>query len=354
MESMQMTASENHRRVLGILVVVAVTLVVSFAGGVIAQRSGKLSRLIQVSKLQTWSIGIFTGASLLSLSSADVRNPVLTAQDVTDVQARFVADPFMVCESHEWYMFFEIRPKNTNDGYIGLATSSDGLNWTYAQVVLHESFHLSYPYVFKWKRDYYMIPETQRSDSVWLYKASLFPTQWARVGCLLPGEYVDPCVIYYGEKWWLFGTGRTGNSYATLHLFYADTPYGPWVKHPASPVVKSDKRNARGGGRILVLNDKVFRFAQDDAETYGRAVRALQITSLTTTRYEEQEVNGNPVLGPSGSGWNADGMHTLDAHELADGQWIACVDGTKDSPVFKFNIFDRRRDSPASAVGMRR
>jgi hypothetical protein len=317
------------------LVVAAVSFIVGFAGGVVAERVKKLSRFLVVSRREAWSVGILTGASPFSLSSANVRNPVLTAKDVTDVQASFVADPFMVSENHKWYMFFEILDKSTSHGCIGLATSDDGFNWTYAQVVLREPFHMSYPYVFKCKNDYYMIPETWEASSVRLYKASVFPTQWSLVGCLLPGVYVDPCVFRYNEKWWLFAS-TIDNS--TLHLFYADSLYGPWIEHPASPVVKRDGHIARGGGRILVLNDKVVRFAQDDEPTYGRAVRALRVTSLTTTCYEEEEANDNPVLRPSGSGWNADAMHTLDAHELADGQWIACVDGRKDTRVLKFHL----------------
>ena len=34
-----------------------------------------------------------------------------------------------------------------------------------------------------------------------------------------------------------------------------------------------------------------------------------------------------PTLGPSGTGWNASGMHHLDAHSRDDESWIACVDG---------------------------
>ena len=44
-----------------------------------------------------WSIGIFTGTSALDIKTDPrVTNPVLTAGDVSDVPANFVADPFMV------------------------------------------------------------------------------------------------------------------------------------------------------------------------------------------------------------------------------------------------------------------
>src|SRR5690242_233585 len=92
-----------------------------------------------------WSIGIYTGAGPLALGpAANAANPVMTARQVTDVPARFVADPFMVRAGKTWHMFFEVFRADTHRGDIGLATSADGFTWTYRQVVLHEPFHLSY------------------------------------------------------------------------------------------------------------------------------------------------------------------------------------------------------------------
>ena len=62
-------------------------------------------------------------------------------------------------------------------GDIGLAVSDDGINWSYKQIVLDEPFHMSYPYVFKWQEDFYMIPESQEANSVRLYRALDFPTK---------------------------------------------------------------------------------------------------------------------------------------------------------------------------------
>ncbi|HEY0729749.1 MAG TPA: hypothetical protein VGD38_16825, partial [Pyrinomonadaceae bacterium] len=84
--------------------------------------------------------------------------PTLSKQNVTDVPTTFVADPFMIHDG-SWHMFFEVL-LTSDKGEIGLATSDNGLDWTYQQIVLREEFHLSYPYVFKWQDTYYMIPET--------------------------------------------------------------------------------------------------------------------------------------------------------------------------------------------------
>ena len=76
-----------------------------------------------------------------------ITNPVLTADDVTDVEAEFVADPFMFHENGTWYMFFEVYNLDNDQGDVGLATSSDGLHWDYEQIVLSDDMHHSYPFV---------------------------------------------------------------------------------------------------------------------------------------------------------------------------------------------------------------
>jgi len=59
-----------------------------------------------VSKEAVWSIGIYTGRNPFDLNASEnIKNPVLTAQDVTDVPAKFVADPFMVKKGSTWHMF---------------------------------------------------------------------------------------------------------------------------------------------------------------------------------------------------------------------------------------------------------
>ena len=41
-----------------------------------------------------------------------------------------------------------------------------------AQVVLEAEHHLSYPFVFEWKEDHYMIPETASVRAVKLFQSS--------------------------------------------------------------------------------------------------------------------------------------------------------------------------------------
>ena len=113
-----------------------------------------------VRETEQWSIGIYSGTTPFDFPERQrLWNPVLRAEDVTDVPAKFVADPFLVQDDETWFLFFEVYNLASKHGDIAIATSTNTRNWKYEQVVLDEPFHLSYPYVFKWEDDYDMIPE---------------------------------------------------------------------------------------------------------------------------------------------------------------------------------------------------
>ena len=329
----------NRKKFLVTFAIVVTTVGVFLFTFLLGALSGKSKRGIIpfVGKRVVWSIGIYSGASPFDVAPApNAINPVLTAKDVTDVPARFVADPFMVFENNIWYMFFEVFNENSMDTDIAVATSNDGLSWTYKQIVLDEPFTLSYPYVFKWMDQYYMVPETHKARSVRLYKAIDFRTKWSFVANLINGGFpLDPTIFRYRDRWWMFVESNIVR-YDELRLYYADDLTGPWMEHPKSPVICGDANIARPGGRVIVMDDRLFRYTQDCEPNYGNQVRAFEITELTTTTYEEREIEGNPVLERSRTGWNSMGMHHIDPHRIGDKQWIACVDGYTE--VLRFGL----------------
>jgi|YelNatPaOPRAMG01_1025707.scaffolds.fasta_scaffold40760_1 hypothetical protein len=282
---------------------------------------------------QHWSIGIYSGDSPLRLHAPEgFQNPVLNYRDVSDVDGKLVADPFMVRTEGRWHMFFEVE--TAGRGQIGWATSDDAVRWAYGRIVLSEPFHLSYPYVFEWQGDYFMVPESFQADSVRLYKATRFPEEWSFQRTLLEGSpLLDPSLLRYNGKWWMFVETNPQHKYDTLRLFYANELTGPWQEHPRSPVVEGNNRKARPAGRVQVIDGRPVRFAQDCYPRYGTRVRAFAISELSTRAYRESECPESPILGPSGTGWNELGMHHVDPHKVADGKWIACVDGVVLKPI---------------------
>src|SRR5687768_2245112 len=85
-----------------------------------------------VAQREQWTIGIYTGESPFTFDPAQNKsNPVLTAQDVTDVPGKFVADPFLVEENSTWYLFFEVYNLKTEQGDLAVAISTNTKRWKY-------------------------------------------------------------------------------------------------------------------------------------------------------------------------------------------------------------------------------
>ena len=102
-----------------------------------------------------WSIGYGTSDSYPEKIEVD-RNLIysiekLKAQNDSTV---FLADPFFIKEKDTFYLFFEHK-KNKSNADIGLLTSVDGKKYQYRGTILTQKFHLSYPQVFKYKKDFY-------------------------------------------------------------------------------------------------------------------------------------------------------------------------------------------------------
>jgi hypothetical protein len=276
-----------------------------------------------------FSIGIYAGSSPFDLRPAPrASNPVLAPMDITEAPTGTVADPFMLAVGETWYMFFELTNLFNNKGEIALATSQDGLEWTFEQIVISEPFHMSYPYVFEWENDIYMVPETGRNKSVRLYKADRFPTDWTFIATLLEGgRFADTSFFRSDNRWWLFTDAGIDAKSPLLRLYFADELQGPWTEHPSSPLANGDPHISRPGGRVIVVDDTPYRFTQNVYPVYGTELRAFEIYELSTTTYGERQVGDKPILGPGTDTWNRHGMHHMDAHQLADGSWLACVDG---------------------------
>lgn len=271
-----------------------------------------------------WSIRVTKTKEYENLNNC-IFDSKITAKDVTDVKAIFVADPFIIKDKDKWYIFYEIYKEKSRKGVIGYSESYDGEKWTYGQVVLEEDYHLSYPYVIKDKEDIYMIPEGASGESIKLYKAKKFPQNWEMKKELIQGKYWDPSIFYYNGTWWMLALTNKPEKFS-LCLFYSDTLEGEWKEHPKNPIIKNNTEITRPGGRVF-NGDKLIRYTQDCSENYGRLVKGFEIVKLTKSDYEEKEIG--VVIKDSGEegSWNKDGMHNIDIERFDDDKYIIAVDG---------------------------
>lgn len=205
----------------------------------------------------------------------------------------FWADPFPVQANGRRYIFFEDFLNRDGKGHISVVEiDRDGIvNGPTA--VLRMECHLSYPFVFEWRGEHYMIPETGSKNVVELYRSASFPSDWRLEEVLLEANHpLDATLIEIEGRWWMFVNvqeeGVTVN-WDELHLYYADSPHGPWKPHARNPVV-SDVRSARPAGRLFWSNNALYRPAQDSSQRYGYATRINRINRITPSEYSETEV----------------------------------------------------------------
>ena len=313
-----------------LFVALILLFLVSLAGVVIVRKRG----IPFVAQREQWTIGIYRSDSPFQYGGLQRWiNPLFRAEDVTDVPAKFVADPFLVREGETWNLFFEVYNNDTQQGDLAVATSRNTWIWNYEKIILDEPFHLSYPYVFQWQNEYYLIPESFEDNSIRLYKAEDFPTKWSYVKTLVEGrDYVDNSIVFYNDKWWLFSSVTSND---TLYLHYADSLLGPWQEHPQSPIVSGDVHKSRPSGRLLVFENKLYRFTMDIKPPVGtHQVMVYEITEISADSYSERLAQEAPVVMPSGSGWNGQAMHQLDPVQVDSNSWIASVDGFGEYLIF--------------------
>ncbi|KAG0573241.1 hypothetical protein KC19_VG161200 [Ceratodon purpureus] len=298
----------------------------------------------------SWSIGVYHGTSPFALKPIEMSNfrnnqtaawpaanPVFSCASVTDMNypSNFVADPFLFIQGSKLYLFYETKNSITMQGDIGVAESSDqGVTWTYVGIALDEEWHISYPQVFDYDSEVYMMPESSNHGDLRLYKAVEFPLQWTFHKTLIDQPLVDASMVKYNDEFWLFASnhhhfGSRKNGH--LEIWVAPSPFGPWKGHAQNPV-KNGPRNigARNGGVPFSHEGKLYRLGQDCGETYGHRLRVFDVVTLTDENYHEVEVPLNLEQSNKGrNAWNGKRSHHMNAHQLPSGKWIAVVDGDR-------------------------
>ncbi len=233
--------------------------------------------------LDQWIILIAPSAGYKSLSWANFKS-------FTPPFDRFWADPFVWFHENKHYVFVEELLYSTHRGRIVCLTLGKDMNILSNQVVLERPYHLSYPFLFEYENQLYMVPETKENNGVELYRCAHFPDQWEFVKTLINSVYaVDATLLEAQGKWWMFTNIKKegGSTWDTLHLYYADHPLSDqWTPHPLNPIVK-DIHSARPAGRIFFDSGKLIRPSQDCSVRYGYAINFNQIVTLTETDYVE-------------------------------------------------------------------
>lgn len=235
-----------------------------------------------------------------------------------------LADPFLFVHQGRLFLFYEEQVDLRGKGVLKMTSTADLQHWSEEQVVLEEPFHLSYPNVFAYQGEVYMMPETGHNRDIRLYKAlddSL--TQWRYSRSLLEGKnYVDSTLIEREEGVYLLTSEYEGGRAYTLRLFYAQEPLqGAWRECACSPLSAENKK-ARCGGPIIAFQGREYRMAQRCDGGYGGGLEAYELTALSQTCYEERH---HAVVLPAAGNHLQQGGHHYSMVQF-QGKTIVAVD----------------------------
>ncbi|MDQ2639060.1 MAG: hypothetical protein M3Y79_00520 [Pseudomonadota bacterium] len=245
------------------------------------------NRWIALAWREQWRIGYY-----FADEEADAVCTSPKLQTLVPPKDRDWADPFIVCHAGRNFIFFEELPYEVGRAHISaVEIFPDGRSGP-PSVVLQRPYHLSYPFVFAWKGDLYMLPETAGNHTVELYRCEQFPHRWILDRVLLDGiRAFDATLHREGQHWWMFvSVAEPGaDPSEEMHVFWSDSPLGPWHPHAANPVV-SDARHARGAGPLFRREGVLYRPSQDCSASYGSAVSINRVDVLDPENYQETPV----------------------------------------------------------------
>jgi hypothetical protein len=229
------------------------------------------------------------------------------------------ADPFPVrAEGIDLLFFEEQRARDQAARLVCAELHTDGTLGPIVPV-LEAATHLSYPNVFTWDGEWFMVPESASAGVVSLYRAVSFPHAWRHECHLLSGvSLVDATLLHREGRWDLLATRITADDVALEEVcgYSAPSLTGPWLPHAANPLV-SDAYRGRPAGRFLEERGVLLRPAQDSSVIYGHGVSLQEITTWTPTRYAERTlVHRTADWAP-----HLDGVHTFNRSET-----LSCID----------------------------
>ncbi len=246
---------------------------------------------------------------LLYHSGDDLPKSIREFQRIIPPSNHIWADPHLIHADSKYYVFIEEKDNNSSKGYISLLLLDKHGQFEMPAPILQAPYHLSYPFIFEWQDNYYMVPESGQNRRIDVFRCIDFPKSWTYETTIMDDlAAFDTTLHYDGQKWWLFTNIQAykgASSWDELFLFSADHPLShSWMPHPQNPIV-SDVRSARSAGRLFDWNGQLYRPSQDCSRGYGYRLNFNHILDLNETTYREERV---AVLEPEG---DLHGIHSF-------------------------------------------
>ena len=211
---------------------------------------------------------------------------------IENEKGTFNADPFVVEKDNKNYCFVECFNYAEKKAKINVFELSEK-GYVFLGTALEESFHLSFPFIFEFNNEFYMVPESSKNKDIRLYKCLNFPLKWELQEILIDDiDAADTMIFQKNNKWWMMTNEdplKLDNHNYQMNIYYSDNLLnGEWISHKNNPIIM-DANSARNAG-LLLDEDNVFRVSQAFGfyKKYGENFSINKIESISETGYSEK------------------------------------------------------------------
>lgn len=194
------------------------------------------------------------------------------------------ADPFLFEHNGETYLFAELFDRIQGKGVIGVAKIKNGKCGKF-RACLDLPYHLSYPCVFTYNGDIYMVPECARSGKITVFISKKFPYEWKEHNVLFEGEGVDttPLPINQNKQLSFISTLRTEINRDNNCLFALD------YSGNKRKLIDNDY-TLRPAGHFIWHGNGFLRPSQDCNDSYGGALVFKRVNDSDMDNYKEETI----------------------------------------------------------------
>lgn len=203
------------------------------------------------------------------------------------------ADPVPFSDKGREYIFMEVYDKLRKKGFIGVSHFDKNGKLSKPVKVIEENFHMSFPHIFRYGSDVFMIPECSESGQLRIYKMGQDVLQWTLYSVFDNMEGLVDTVSYcqkHGAIYLISSQENPENKYQTrlvlLKLSNLQDKDARELKEVwRAPDYSYDVRNA---GELLKIGDTVNRVIQHSTEKeYGKYITISRLANLGENGIQE-------------------------------------------------------------------
>jgi hypothetical protein len=239
--------------------------------------------LFKKNKVENWSIKLSNAKFNFNLN-LNLNNLSFVAP-----MGSFWADPFLFTNKNKNYVFFEnfnYTEKKGKISYFRLDKPKEIID------IIKKDYHLSYPFIFYFKKEIYMIPETSKKMRIEIWKSKNFPKKWFLFKKVFVGEDIaDATILNYKGQLWLFANksdDKFNDHDSELYIYkIKNNNFNHFIPHKLNPVI-CDSKSARNAGNFFKIKNRYFRPSQINInQVYGYGLNINEIRQLNLNNYKE-------------------------------------------------------------------